>query len=176
VELLAASKVLGVCVGDAEVGPRALGHRSILARPDSVPLRRRVSEDLKGRAWYRPVAPVLLDTVAAEALGPEVARSTLAPWMLGAWRLRPGWEAAFAGVLHGDGTVRAQVVRGDDPEQALLAAVLRRLWERHRVAGLLNTSLNGPGEPIVHSPEDALACARRLGLDGVVLDGSVHRP
>jgi len=175
-ELLAAGSVIGVCNGAAEIGPRALGHRSILARPDRAELRRRVSETLKRREWYRPVAPVLLREVAEQAFGPEVARSHLAPFMLGSWRLRPGWEARFSGVLHADGSLRAQVIREDDHEQTFLCALLTRLWRRHGIAGLINTSFNGPGEPIVHRPGDALACAHRLGLDGVVIDGSLHRP
>ncbi|MCC6216362.1 MAG: hypothetical protein IT376_15990 [Polyangiaceae bacterium] len=168
---LAAGEILGLCNGPAEVGPRALGHRSIVARPDSVALRRRVSEGLKRREPYRPVAPVLLPEVAREAFGPAVAESHLAPFMLGAWALRPGWAERFAGVVHADGTLRAQVV-GDDP---FLVALLRRLWGRHGVAGLLNTSFNGPGEPLVHTRADAIACGRRLPLDGVVIDGSLHR-
>lgn len=169
---LAAGEVLGVCTGTAEVGPRALGHRSILARPDSIPLRKRVSEDIKRREPYRPVAPVLLPDVAALAFGPKVASSNLAPFMLGAWPLLEGWARKFEGVVHADGTLRAQVV-GDDP---FLVGVLRSLWERHQVAGLINTSFNGPGEPIVHTRHDAVECARRLALDGVVIDGSLHRP
>ncbi len=173
---LAAGQVLGLWTGAAEVGPRALGHRSILARPDSIALRRRVSEEIKRREWYRPVAPVLLDQVAREAFGVDVARSSLAPFMLGAFRLRPGWEDRFAGVLHADGSLRAQTVRADDPDQTLLAAILDRLWRVHGIAGLINTSFNGPGEPIVHSTADAVASARTLGLDGVIIDGSLYRP
>ncbi len=134
------------------------------------------SETLKRREWYRPVAPVLLREVAEQAFGGEVARSHLAPFMLGAWRLRPEWEARFAGVLHADGSLRAQVIREDDHDQTFLCALLTRLWRRHGIAGLINTSFNGPGEPIVHRPEDALPCAHRLGLDGVVIDGSLYRP
>lgn len=169
---LAAGEVLGLCNGRAEVGPRALGHRSIVARPDSIALRERVSERIKRREPYRPVAPVVLAEVAAEAFGPEVATSRLAPFMLGAWPLRSGWGRRFAGVVHADGTLRAQVVRDD----AFLAELLRCLWMQHDVAGLINTSFNGPGEPIVHTRADALDCAQRLGLDGVVIDGSLHRP
>lgn len=170
--LLADGAILGICNGPAEVGPRALGHRSIVARPDSVALRRRISEEVKQREPYRPVAPMLLAEVAAQAFGPSVSNSRLAPFMLGAWPLRPGWERHFGGVLHADGTLRAQVV-ADDP---FLVGLLRRLWTRHEVAGLINTSFNGRGEPIVHTSTDALDCARRLGLDGVVIDGSLHRP
>lgn len=171
VEALANGQVVGICNGAAEVGPRALGHRSILARPDDVALRQRVSETIKRREPYRPVAPMLLEEVALDAFGPAVAESPLAAFMLGAWRLRPGWEPSFAGVLHADGTLRAQVVR-DEP---FLCAVLERLWRRHRIAGLINTSFNGPAEPIVHTRADAFACAEALGLNGVVIDGSLHR-
>lgn len=171
-EALAAGAILGLCNGRAEVGPRALGHRSIVARPDDIALRRRVSEDVKRREPYRPVAPVLLADIALEAFGPSVAGSRLAPFMLGAWRLRGDWEHRFRGVVHADGTLRAQIV-GD--EDTFLAALLRRLWQRYEIAGLINTSFNGPGEPIVHTRADALACAQRLRLDGVVLDGVMRR-
>lgn len=172
---LSAGEVLGYCVGASEVGPRALGHRSILARPDSVAVRERVSEAMKKREWYRPVAPMMLAQIAAEALPPDAAASALAPYMLGAWTLRPEWRARFAGVAHADGTVRAQVIRDDDAEHRSLAAILRALWERHGIAGLINTSLNGPGESIALTAADASASARRLGLDGLVIHGSVHR-
>lgn len=169
---LAGGAVLGLCNGRAEVGPRALGHRSIVARLDDVALRKRVSEDVKRREPYRPVAPVLLAEVAVEAFGPAVASSRLATFMLGAWKLRPGWEERFRGVVHTDGTLRPQVVSESD---TFLAALLRRLWHHYEIAGLINTSFNGPGEPMVHTRADALACAQRLGLDGVVIDGALRR-
>lgn len=171
-ELLAGGAVLGICNGRAEVGPRALGHRSIVARPDDVALRRRVSEEVKRREPYRPVAPVVLAEVALEAFGPAVSSSRLAPFMLGAWKLRPGWGERFRGVVHADGTLRAQVVAASDK---FLTALLRRVWARHEIAGLVNTSFNGPGEPVVHTRADALACGHRLGLDGVVVDGMLNR-
>jgi len=175
-ERLASGQVLGVCNGAAEIGPRALGHRSILARPDSIELRRRVSETIKRREWYRPVAPVLALEVAAQAFGPLVTSSTLATFMLGAYRLLPEWQQHFAGVIHADGSLRPQVVPGEDLDHAFLHALLMRLWHRHGIAGLINTSFNGPGDPIVQRHEEALDCGRRLGLDGVVLNGSLHRP
>jgi len=172
---LASGEVVGVCNGAAELGPRALGHRSILARADDVTLRARVSEQLKRREWYRPVAPVMGADAALEILGPRAAESSLARWMLGAWTVRPEWAKPFAGVLHQDGTVRAQVVR-DDGTNSWLAQLLGVLWRDHGLPGLINTSFNGPGRPIVHRHEDALPEARRLGLDQVVVHGSLHRP
>jgi carbamoyltransferase len=94
--------------------------------------------------------------------------------MLGAFRLREGWGSRFAGVIHHDGSLRAQVVP-DDPEHAFLHAVLIELWRAYGVAGLINTSFNGAGEPMVHRHEDARELARRLGLDAVVIHGSLHR-
>lgn len=173
--MLAGGAVIGVCNGASEIGPRALGHRSILARPDSIDLRRRVSEIIKGREWYRPLAPAVCAEVAREAFAEGVATSRLAPFMLGAFRLRGGWQSRFAGVLHGDGSLRAQVVPGDDPEHAFLHAVLIELKRSHGVSGLINTSLNGRGQPMVHRHEDALALALRLGLDAVVVHGSLYR-
>jgi carbamoyltransferase len=172
--LLAAGAVVGVCNGASEVGPRALGHRSLLARPDSVTLRRRVSEAIKGREWYRPLAPSICVEVAREALGGPVTGSHLAPFMLGAFRLCEGWAPRFSGVLHHDGSLRAHVVP-NEPDHAFLHAVLLELWRVHGVAGLINTSFNGPGEPMVHRHEDALPLARRMGLDAVVIHGAVHQ-
>lgn len=174
-DALAVGEVLGVCNGAAEIGPRALGHRSILARPDSVELRHRVSEVIKRREWYRPVAPILTLEVAVRAFGPHMQHSRLACFMLGAYSLLPAWRSHFAGVVHADGSLRPQVVRSDQPEHLFMHSLLTCLWERHGLAGLINTSFNGPGEPIVQTPVDALDCGRRLGLDGVVINGSLHR-
>ena len=114
--------------------------------------------------------------LAADVLGPEVAHSALARWMLGAWPIRPDWADAFRGVVHADGTVRAQVIDPADPEQSWLAQLLDILWQEHGIAGLLNTSFNARGEPILQRHDDAVPLARRLGLDGVVVHGSLHRP
>lgn len=175
VRLLLDQAVIGVCNGAAEIGPRALGHRSILARADNPDLRRRVSEELKGREWYRPIAPVLCDEAAQKVLGAAVAQSPLARYMLGAWPVRPGWEAGLAGVLHRDGTVRAQVVSARDPDNRFLYELLIRLWREHGVPALINTSFNVRGQPILHHHEDAIPAACSMGLDAVVIHGSLHR-
>ena len=119
--------MVGICNGAGELGPRALGHRSLLARADRVPLRDRVSEGIKRRAWSRPVAPVLCAEAAADVLDPVAVESPLSRFMLGAWPVRPAWRRGLAGVLHGDGSVRAQVVRANDPDNGWLHALLRRL-------------------------------------------------
>ena len=100
-----------------ELGPRALGHRSILCRPDSIPLRVRLSEGMKQREWYRPVAPMLLPEVAHQSLqgyrsgpAPPLGAFMLGAFMLGAWKVTPTWREPLRGCVHADGTVRAQMV------------------------------------------------------------------
>jgi len=168
-------EVIGVCNGAAEVGPRALGHRSLLARADDIAIRQRVSEGIKRRESYRPVAPILCEEAAREVLEADAVDSSLSRWMLGAWQVHPDWQAALEGVLHCDGSVRAQVVPSDG-KNTWMHALLLHLWHEHGVPALINTSFNGPGQPIVQRHADALHQAWDLGLDGVVLHGSLHRP
>lgn len=165
---IASGQVVALCVGAGEVGPRALGHRSLLAAPDSVARRCHVSETVKGREWYRPVAPVAL-AEHAEALFPGSTRTPLADYMLGNFEVAPAWRERVPAVVHVDGTARAQVVRRDDAEQRVLVELLDAVWSRHRLPCLINTSFNGPGEPIVQSADEACAAARRLGVDVLVL-------
>jgi carbamoyltransferase len=166
---LAAGQVVGLCVGAAEVGPRALGHRSLLAAPDTVERRRHVSETVKGREWYRPVAPVVLEERADEVF-PGATATPLTRYMLCSLPVAPQWRERIPGVVHVDGSARAQVVRRDDPEQRLLVAILDEVWRRHGLPCLINTSFNGPGEPIVQTAGEALAAAARLGVDALVLE------
>lgn len=174
-DMLLAGQIVGVCNGAGELGPRALGHRTLLARADDVNVRVRLSETVKRREWYRPLAPVLCEEAALEVLDATAARSPLSRWMLGAWPVEPAWREHLAGVLHRDGSVRAQVVT-DDGHNRWLLRLLRLLWRRDGVPALINTSFNGPGEPIVQRHADARQCAARLGIDGVVVHGSLHRP
>lgn len=166
-ERLAAGEVVAAIIGVAEAGPRALGHRSLLARPDSIPIRRNLSERVKGREHYRPVAPIMLPDVARAVLIDFDPESRLSRFMLRAWRVKPEWAKYFAGCIHADGSVRAQVVDPGCSEQAPIAALLGLLRSRHGVWGLINTSLNGPGEPILADRSQAASVARRLGVTAV---------
>jgi carbamoyltransferase len=171
--MIAAGKVVGLCVGAGEVGPRALGHRSILCRPDDPALRRRVSEGIKRREWYRPVAPVVTEEVAQIMLSPGDVSSPLLTYMLGAVRIPPGWQPSFAGVVHSDGTARLQVVRRDDEANSVLYDLLRVLWHEYSIPGLINTSLNLCGRPMAMSAEQAVHVAEQLCLDYLVLGQSI---
>lgn len=143
--------------GPAEVGPRALGRRAVLARPNSVRVRDRVNV-LKGRESWRPLAPsVLADEFAISF------RGTPSEYMLINASVTPAGTQRLAGVVHVDNTARPQVVAeaAADP----YAELLRTMRRRTGVAALTCTSFNRAGEPIVYTPEEALASARAMELD-----------
>ena len=169
ISMLLEGKVIGICNGKGEIGPRALGNRSIISMMNSVNLRRKVSETIKKREWYRPLAPIICSE-AADVVLPESASSNLSRYMLGSWEVSECWHDSFHGVIHSDGTVRAQVVP-NDPEYSWIHELLSRLWNEYQIPGLINTSFNKQGEPILHYHKDAKDAAINLGLDAVVVEG-----
>ena len=172
---IAQGQVVGLCTGAGEVGPRALGHRSILARADDPDLRSRVSEGVKRREWYRPLAPVLCEEAAVEVLGEQAASAEINRFMLGAWPVREAWREALRGVVHQDGSVRPQVVSAQDEDNRFLHRLLRCLWEQHGLPGVINTSFNVKGQPILQKHDQAIDAGRRMGLDAVVLPNQLWR-
>jgi carbamoyltransferase len=137
--------------GRGEYGPRALGHRSLLAHPGHAGNLERLN-DVKGREQFRPVAPMVLADRAAEIFdGPLPS-----PYMLFVHDVAPAWRERIPAVVHVDGTARIQTV---DPAREPLVA--RMLGEFERLTGLpvvVNTSLNTAGRPMVDDPRDALEC------------------
>ena len=150
-EILAANGVVGWFQGRSEYGPRALGHRSLLANagdPDNV---HRLNA-IKGRESFRPVAPMVLRAHAAEVFdGPLPS-----PYMLFTQRVRPAWRARIPAVVHVDGTARAQTV--DPAEEPLVARLLAAVERRTGLPVVVNTSFNTAGRPMVDDPRDALEC------------------
>ena len=150
-EILAANGVVGWFQGRSEYGPRALGHRSLLANagdPDNV---HRLNA-IKGRESFRPVAPMVLRARAAEVFdGPLPS-----PYMLFTQRVRPAWRARIPAVVHVDGTARAQTV--DPAEEPLVARLLAAVERRTGLPVVVNTSFNTAGRPMVDDPRDALEC------------------
>jgi carbamoyltransferase len=144
--------------GRSEFGPRALGHRSLLANPSDPDNLRRLN-DIKGREQFRPVAPMVLAERAAEIFeGPLPS-----PYMLFTHRVRPAWRDRIAAVVHVDGTARIQTVdRADEP---LLARMLDAVTRRTGVPVVVNTSLNTAGRPMVDDPRDALECFGSAPVD-----------
>jgi len=135
--------IVAVVRGRTEFGPRALGHRSLLAVPDSIQMRDRLNR-LKARQWYRPVAPMIAD----EALEAVFGRSVKSPYMTMAPRVRNEVLQRFPALAHVDGSARHQSVSMQDDKwlHTLLSAVGRVTG----LAALINTSFNTQGRPIAN--------------------------
>ncbi|MGH2841609.1 MAG: carbamoyltransferase C-terminal domain-containing protein, partial [Solirubrobacteraceae bacterium] len=162
--------------GAGEIGPRALGHRSILASPSAASMHGRLN-DIKGREPWRPFGAAALSSSAPTLWQP---RPRLSDYMLAGTPVSDLANERMPAAIHVDGTTRPQEL--DPGSQQLLAELLRE-WGDRAGGALINTSFNGPGEPIVSSTADAIACFRRLELDFLVLedevvarDGSWWRP
>ena len=162
--LIAAGLVVGWFQGRSEVGPRALGHRSILATPSSPALRDRINTQVKQREVWRPFAP----SIPAGALSELVDTSAPGlPYMVTTAPIRLAWAQRLAGVNHVDGTTRPQsVVAAADP---LYAALLNDVAVLTGIPAVLNTSFNGRGEPLVETPAQALTAFALNGLDALAI-------
>jgi carbamoyltransferase len=168
-ERLATGAVVGWFQGRMELGPRALGNRSILADPRDIATRDRVNR-LKGREMWRPLAP----SVLAERAGSFFDLDGDSPFMLLAARVRDSARARIPAVVHVDGTARPQTVRRSANPR--FYDLLRAFEHRTGLPVLLNTSFNAAGEPIVCSPGDAIRSFLAMGLDALVLGDFVCVP
>lgn len=166
-ELLRQGKVLGVCNGLAEAGPRALGNRSLIAIPNDPHLAQHISQQVKKREWYRPIAPIMLRSVAERLTTTPVHH--LAKYMLLDYRIKPEYIDALAGVIHANGTARIQVVDREE-DNPFMYRLLEHLYDKYQIPALINTSFNVQGQPIVHTAADAIEASLKMGLDGLILD------
>ena len=157
--LLAAGKIVGVCRGRLEFGPRALGNRSILADPARQRMRARLNS-LKGRESWRPFGCAVLKEHTPGLFG----RAFEAPFMNVA--LQTIDTGRLAAAIHADGSVRVQTIGRENPRLRSL------LMEFYRITGnpaLINTSLNGPNQPLISDARDAAAFFDHRGLDALVI-------
>jgi carbamoyltransferase len=160
-ERLLQGQVGAVAWGRAEVGPRALGHRSVIAMPSEVAMRDRLNT-MKGRELWRPLAPI--GTGEADRRLWEGPRE-LQRYMLGAARVTPLGEERIAATVHVDGTARAQIADG----AGLISDVLTAIGDAGADPVLINTSFNTRGEPIVNTADDAVQSAEALNVDFLVV-------
>lgn len=166
-EVLLRGELVFRIAGRAEFGPRALGNRSILGHPVHCPDARAVLNRVKGRQPWRPVAPLTLEESCHDYFeGPASS-----PFMNMNYRVRPEYAEALDEVVHADGTARVQTVHDD---RGFIATLLRRLAGLDELPILLNTSLNGPGEPIINSVARAVDFARRSGVRYVLTDTTLY--
>ncbi len=163
VDLLESGRVVALHQGRSESGPRALGNRSILGDPRRPEMQDYINYQVKGREWFRPLAPLVLAEHASRIF--DVDRP--APFMQYAADVRPEFREQYPGITHVDGTARLQTV--EPVHTPFLHALLAAWSERTGSPVLLNTSLNGPGDPLTETPEQSLATLQSTGMHALAL-------
>ncbi|MDO3678809.1 carbamoyltransferase C-terminal domain-containing protein [Paenibacillus ehimensis] len=160
-EQLAENKIIGWYEGRCELGPRALGHRSILANPQFVSNWEKVNI-IKRREYWRPLAPAVL---VEECEKWYKAAPVDSPFMLFNARVK---SYNIPAVTHVDNTARIQTV---SPDNGMYYNVIKSFYEITGVPVVLNTSFNGPGEPIVETPENAIRMFLDTDIDAIYING-----
>jgi carbamoyltransferase len=170
-EAVARGQIIGWYQGRMEYGSRALGHRSILADPRIAAMKDRVNAVVKFREGFRPFAP----SVTEENAGAYFEKVYDCPFMTSTFTVRPSMRDKIPAVTHVDGTARVQTVSAT--MEPLYHRVITGVAERTGVPVVLNTSFNIKGQPIVESPNQAIATFFGSGLD-VLVAGSfvVEKP
>jgi carbamoyltransferase len=166
--VVAQGGVLGWFQGRMEYGPRALGHRSIVADPRRSDMKEILNRRIKHRESFRPFAP----SVLAERVDDWFEDAHPSPFMQMAVRIRPDRQEQVPAVAHVDGTGRLQTVhRETNP------IYWRLIHEFDAITGvplILNTSFN-ENEPIVCTPDDAIDCYRKTAMDALVIGNCIVR-
>lgn len=161
---LTQNRVIGWFQGGSEIGPRALGNRSIIASPIKSWMSGHLNSDIKGREWYRPFAPAVLFEHQSEIF----ESGEYSPHMLVTTKVKEEWRSKIPAVVHVDGTARHQSVTSENNPK--FYELIKKFYEKTNVPVLLNTSFNGPGEPIVESPMDAVNTFVTRNLDLLVIN------
>jgi carbamoyltransferase len=168
---LAAGRIVGWMDGASEFGPRALGHRSILAAPHARAMRDRLNRDIKFREEFRPFAPVAPIETADRYFELPSGGARLARFMSGVFPVRPEWRAQLAAITHVDGSARLQALERDMAPR--LHGLLEAYGRRSGIPVLLNTSFNVAGEPMVNRAIEGYSTFRRCGIDVLVAERTV---
>jgi len=167
---LCEGKIVGWFQGRSELGPRALGQRSILVDPRLPGMKDTLNSRVKHREGFRPFAPVILLEEANQWFELDGV-SPASPFMLRVASFRKEKRGQVPAVVHVDGTGRIQTVTRE--ANGRLYEVVREFHRRTGVPIVLNTSFNVAGEPIVETPDDALWCLLYTGLDCCILEDRV---
>lgn len=169
VALLLEQQIVGVFRGRLEAGPRALGHRSILANPLMPDVTAHLNARVKHREPFRPFAPV----VTADAAHRFFELQGESPYMSFAMPATSAAINALPSVVHANGTARLQTV--SPASDAFLHDVLVRFGQASGFPVLINTSLNVKGKPIAGTPGMAFDCLAEAGLDALLMEDVLVR-
>ena len=166
---IAADRIVAWFSGRMEFGPRALGNRSILARPDGDRIKERINGAVKFREAFRPFAPAVLDEDVDRLFvtrGFEPDR-----YMLCTAQVRPEARTVVEGIVHADDSARIQTVRDDLAPG--FAQLLREVKARTGAGVVVNTSFNVKGQPLIMDPGTALDTFAGIALDRLYIEGYV---
>jgi carbamoyltransferase len=167
--VLADNGIVAWYQGRSEYGPRALGHRSLLAHPGDADTQTRMN-DVKGREQFRPIAPMVRASRFAEIFDGVYP----SPYMLFVHQVKPGWRDRIPAVVHVDGTARVQTVH--DETEPLVASMLATFEQLTGLPVVVNTSLNTAGRPMVDTPREAMELFGSAPVDLLAIGPfAVHR-
>jgi carbamoyltransferase len=161
---LTQNRVIGWFQDGSEIGPRALGNRSIVASPMTKWMCGHINADIKGREWYRPFAPAVLYEYQNEIFDMDY----FSPHMLVTTTVKESWRERIPSVVHIDNSARIQSVT--EKNNYKFYTLIKSFYEKTQVPVLLNTSFNGPSEPIVETPTDAIKTFITRNLNYLVLN------
>lgn len=156
-------KIIGWYQGRSEIGPRSLGHRSILADPRKAEMKNIINDRIKHREMFRPFAPSILE----ECLNDYFYSAVPSPFMLYVFKAREKAIRDIPAVVHVDSTSRVQSVNQKD--NGIYYELIKEFYKLTKVPVLLNTSFNDNGEPIVETPGDAVKAFINQDLDFLVI-------
>ncbi len=168
-DLLARGEPVAWFQGRMELGPRALGNRSILGNPVIPGIARRVDTQLGYRERRHPFNLSVLDWAAEEILQTRQP----SPWLAFAFQVAPSWRDRIADVIQADGMARAQIV--SEKTQPRLYALMRKVYSRTGIPVLLNAPFRRQGEPIVRSPDDAVTLFFGSDVQYLVIENHLIR-
>ena len=161
---LTQNRVIGWFQGGSEIGPRALGNRSILASPIQPWMSGHINMDIKKREWYRPFAPAVLFEHQSEIFESDV----YSPHMLVTTSVKPEWRTKIPAVTHVDNSARHQSVTEENNPK--FYKLIQSFYNKTGVPVLLNTSFNGPKEPIVETPKEAIKTFLDQNINFLVIE------
>lgn len=165
-KLLSNNKIIGWFFGESEFGPRALGHRSILADPRNYHNRELLNFYIKNREWFRPFAPVVLEDECDKWFDLNIR----SPFMLYTCNVKN--PNKIPAVTHVDNSARVQTINENMNPQYF--KLLTEFFKLTNVPVLINTSLNGNGEPILETEEEAIEYFNNSNLDAIVINGKIY--
>lgn len=166
-ELLSQGKIVGWYQGHGEIGPRALGNRSILINPSIKNAKDILNTRVKHREHWRPFAPSILEEHAEEWF--DIPKSK---YMMFACRIKPNKKHLVPSVVHKDLTSRIQTVSKTD--NIFYRKLIQEFFSLTGIPLLLNTSLNDGGGPIVGNPQQAIDFFKKTGMDALCVGDTIY--